>query len=58
MCLEDSGAGIAAGHAAGMRVIAIPDPRFPPKPELLALADVVVGALEEVTLETLGGIEN
>jgi HAD superfamily hydrolase (TIGR01509 family) len=49
VCLEDSGAGIQSGRAAGMRVIAVPDPRFPPKPELLALADVVLESLEEVT---------
>ncbi len=54
VCLEDSGAGIQSGHAAGMRVIAVPDPRFPPKPELLALADVVLGSLEELTAEVLG----
>jgi beta-phosphoglucomutase-like phosphatase (HAD superfamily) len=54
VCLEDSGAGIQSGKAAGMRVIAVPDPRFPPKPELLALADVVLGSLEELTVDALG----
>jgi HAD superfamily hydrolase (TIGR01509 family) len=47
VCLEDSGAGIQSGKAAGMRVIAVPDPRFPPKPESLALADVVLASLDE-----------
>jgi beta-phosphoglucomutase-like phosphatase (HAD superfamily) len=55
VCLEDSGAGIQSGHAAGLRVIAVPDPRFPPKPELLALADVALGSLEELTLGVLAG---
>jgi beta-phosphoglucomutase-like phosphatase (HAD superfamily) len=55
VCLEDSGAGIQSGKSAGMRVIAVPDPRFPPKPELLALADVVLGSLEDVTAEMLAG---
>ena len=30
VCLEDSGNGILSGAAAGMKVIAVPDPRFPP----------------------------
>lgn len=47
VCLEDSGAGIRSGKAAGMKVIAIPDPRFPPKPDALALADMVLGSLEQ-----------
>ena len=47
VCLEDSGAGIQSGKAAGMKVIAVPDPRFPPKPDALALADVVLASLEE-----------
>ncbi len=47
VCLEDSGAGIQSGKAAGMTVIAVPDPRFPPKPAALALADVVLTSLEQ-----------
>ena len=53
VCLEDSGAGIQSGKSAGMRVIAVPDPRYPPKPELLALADVTLNSLEELTLALL-----
>ncbi len=55
VCLEDSGHGIDAGKAAGMRVIAVPDPRFMPEAAALARADVVVGSLTEVTLEMLMG---
>lgn len=54
-CLEDSGHGIDAGKAAGMRVIAVPDPRFMPEPESLGHADVLLGSLTEVTLEHLAG---
>ncbi len=46
VCLEDSGAGIRSGKAAGMKVIAVPDPRFPPAPDALALADLVLDSLE------------
>jgi HAD superfamily hydrolase (TIGR01509 family) len=47
--VEDSHAGIASAKAAGMRVIAIPNPTFPPGDEALAEADVVVGSLADLT---------
>ena len=47
--VEDSHAGIGAGKAAGMRVIAIPNASFPPGNEALAEADVVRGSLAELT---------
>jgi HAD superfamily hydrolase (TIGR01509 family) len=40
--IEDSHNGIRSAKAAGMRVVAIPNPHFPPDDEALALADVVV----------------
>jgi HAD superfamily hydrolase (TIGR01509 family) len=53
VCLEDSGAGIQSGKAAGLKVIAVPDARFPPKPEALALADLVLSSLEEFNAAAL-----
>jgi HAD superfamily hydrolase (TIGR01509 family) len=53
--VEDSGSGIRAAHAAGMRVVAIPNRRYPPPPEALALADVVLESLGELTPATLAG---
>ncbi len=50
LCLEDSGNGILAGKAAGMRVVAVPDERFPPSAEKLAEADIVLHTLEDFTL--------
>jgi HAD superfamily hydrolase (TIGR01509 family) len=47
--VEDSGNGIRAAKAAEMRVIAIPNPHFPPGDESLELADVTLGALAELT---------
>ena len=47
--VEDSHNGILAARAAGMRVIAVPNPHFPPRPEALAEADVVLGSLDELT---------
>jgi HAD superfamily hydrolase (TIGR01509 family) len=46
--VEDSENGIRAAKAAGMRTIAIPNPQFPPAEEALALADVVLAAIEDL----------
>ncbi len=47
--IEDSGNGIRAAHAAGMRVVAIPNRRYPPPAESLALADAVLDSLADLT---------
>ena len=47
--IEDSGNGIRAAHDAGMRVIAIPNRRYPPPADALAVADVVLHSLVELT---------
>jgi HAD superfamily hydrolase (TIGR01509 family) len=49
--VEDSHNGIRSAHAAGMRVIAIPNTHFPPDDEALALADVVVRSVDELVPE-------
>jgi HAD superfamily hydrolase (TIGR01509 family) len=46
--VEDSRSGIRSAHAAGMRVIAIPNAHYPPDPETLELADSVLSSLEEL----------
>ncbi|MFL5930191.1 MAG: HAD family hydrolase [Gaiellaceae bacterium] len=51
--VEDSNAGIRSASAAGMRVVAIPNRSFPPGDEPLALADVVLESLAELTPETI-----
>ena len=53
--IEDSGKGIRAAHAAGMRVIAIPNRRYPPPAESLALADAVLDSLAHLTLAVVAG---
>jgi HAD superfamily hydrolase (TIGR01509 family) len=55
--IEDSANGIRAGHAAGMRVLALPNPHYPPDSEALSLADDVLGSLHELTVERVRGIE-
>lgn len=51
--IEDSQNGILAAKAAGMRVVAIPNKRYPPNAEILAKADVVLNSLEELTPEAV-----
>lgn len=41
IAVEDSSNGIRSAHAAGLSVVAIPNPHYPPRPEALALADHV-----------------
>jgi HAD superfamily hydrolase (TIGR01509 family) len=53
--IEDSHAGIRSAHAAGMRVIAIPNPTYPPGDDALAQADVVLGSLAELSPEIVAG---
>lgn len=47
--VEDSHGGIRSAKAAAMRVIAIPNPSYPPDEESLAQADVVLRSLAELT---------
>jgi HAD superfamily hydrolase (TIGR01509 family) len=47
--IEDSHNGIRAAKAAGMRTLAIPNPRFPPGEDALSAADLVLGSLAELT---------
>jgi HAD superfamily hydrolase (TIGR01509 family) len=47
--VEDSANGIRSAHGAGMRVIAIPNSRYPPAADALAEADEVLADLTELT---------
>jgi beta-phosphoglucomutase-like phosphatase (HAD superfamily) len=51
--VEDSHNGIRSARAAGMRVFAVPNPHFPPGDDALALADVVLTSLDELTVDRL-----
>jgi HAD superfamily hydrolase (TIGR01509 family) len=51
--IEDSHSGIRSARAAGMRVIAFPNPSYPPDAEALAQADVVIRSLDELTPELI-----
>jgi HAD superfamily hydrolase (TIGR01509 family) len=47
--VEDSENGIRSAKAAGMRVLAIPNPVYPPAEDALALADDVLTSIKELT---------
>ena len=49
--IEDSSNGLRSAKAAGMRVLAFPNPHYPPPADALALADAVVSSLDELTPE-------
>jgi HAD superfamily hydrolase (TIGR01509 family) len=51
--IEDSENGILSAKAAGMRVLAIPNPRFPPDEEAVAAADQVLASLRGLTPEVV-----
>jgi HAD superfamily hydrolase (TIGR01509 family) len=51
--IEDSHNGILAAKAAGLRVLAIPNRRFPPGEDVLAQADVVLRSLAGLTAEAV-----
>jgi HAD superfamily hydrolase (TIGR01509 family) len=53
--VEDSHNGIRSAKAAGMRVVAIPNPHFPPDRAALALADVLLESLRQLTPDALDG---
>jgi HAD superfamily hydrolase (TIGR01509 family) len=49
--VEDSSNGLRAAAAAGLRVIAVPHPQYPPAADALKLADVVLTDLSGLTVE-------
>jgi HAD superfamily hydrolase (TIGR01509 family) len=51
--IEDSTNGIRSAHAAEMTVIAVPNKDFPPAPDALALAALVLDSLEELSPERI-----
>ena len=53
VAIEDSHAGIRSAKAAGMRVVAIPNPHYPPDDDALAAADIVLGSVAELAVDTV-----
>ncbi len=53
--VEDSSNGLRAARAAGMRMVALPNAHYPPAPDALAQADVVLASLDDLTAEAVAG---
>ena len=49
--VEDATNGIRSAHAAGMRVVVVVHPDFPPAPDAVELADVVLDSLGDLPAE-------
>src|SRR6478752_1555732 len=54
--VEDSSNGLRSAAAAGLHVIAIPHPEYPPDPDALALASLVLPALTDLTTEAVAAL--
>ena len=57
VAVEDSANGIRAAHAAGMRVVAIPNRRYPPAADALALAGPILDSVIGLTPEVVAGMD-
>jgi HAD superfamily hydrolase (TIGR01509 family) len=58
VAVEDSHSGIRSAEAAGMRVIAIPNPSFPPDPEALKLADLELDSIADLDVAAVEPLDD
>ncbi len=56
MVVEDSLAGVLAGRAAGMTVVLVPIPSFPPPPKAIETADWVLDRLDALDRPSPAGL--
>ena len=54
--IEDSSNGLRSAAAAGFAVIAIPRPEYPPAPDALASARLVISSLANLTADTIAAL--
>jgi beta-phosphoglucomutase-like phosphatase (HAD superfamily) len=57
VAIEDSANGLRAAAAAGMAVIAVPNPHYPPEAEALAYAAATVDTPQQLTPELVQRLE-
>jgi HAD superfamily hydrolase (TIGR01509 family) len=56
VAVEDSSNGLRSAAAAGLRVVAVPRPEYPPAPDALAEAQAVLKDLDELTVDLVDGL--
>ncbi|HZD65527.1 MAG TPA: HAD family phosphatase [Acidimicrobiales bacterium] len=56
VAVEDSTNGLRAAEAAGMGVVALPRPAYPPDPATLARAGVVLASLDDLTGDVVAAL--
>ena len=56
VAVEDSSNGLRSAAAAGLQVIAVPHPRYPPDPGALKLARAAVPSLDGLTVDLVAGL--
>jgi HAD superfamily hydrolase (TIGR01509 family) len=56
VAVEDSTNGLRSAAAAGLQVIAVPHPRYPPEPGALHAARLVLTGLDELTAQAVAGL--
>jgi HAD superfamily hydrolase (TIGR01509 family) len=56
VAIEDSSNGLRSAATAGLGVLAVPNAAFPPSEDALALAEVIVNSLDEITLELVASM--
>ena len=54
--VEDSSNGLRSAAAAGLRVVAIPRPQYPPDPDALAATSLVLPSLAELTPDAVSAL--
>jgi HAD superfamily hydrolase (TIGR01509 family) len=54
--VEDSTNGLRSAAAAGLVVIAVPHPRYPPEPDALQAASLVLTSLADLTVQAVLGL--
>jgi beta-phosphoglucomutase-like phosphatase (HAD superfamily) len=55
--VEDSANGLRAAAAAGMRVVAIPNARYPPDEDAIALADITLPKVAALGPDVIRGLD-
>jgi beta-phosphoglucomutase-like phosphatase (HAD superfamily) len=56
VAIEDSSNGLRSAAAAGLGVLAVPNAAFPPSEDALALADIIITSLDEITPQLVTSI--